>query len=156
MIQIITKENSKAYYNLTQAYEAEFSNLTHEMPDEDGLFKIQTDIDHEHIGYLLYDNKKPIGFMVVRMGEVKDVSEFYIIPAKRKSGYGQSLASYVFSQHPGRWQVRQISGADSAKAFWRKVIAKITAGQYLEEVIQDDDWGYVSRQSFEIAGQAEK
>ncbi|WP_094603084.1 hypothetical protein SPSIL_001140 [Sporomusa silvacetica DSM 10669] len=150
MIHIISKENSKAYYNLTQAYEAEFSKLTHEMPDEDGVFKIQTDIDHEHIGYLLYDQKKPIGFMVVCMGEVKDVSEFYIIPGKRMSGYGQRLASYVFTQHPGRWQVRQISGADSARAFWRKVIDKITAGNYLEEVVEDKDWGRVSRQSFEI------
>jgi len=120
------------------------------------LFKIQTDIDHEHIGYLLYDKKKPIGFMVVCMGEVKDVAEFYIIPGKRMSGYGQTLASYVFSQHPGRWQVRQITGADSARAFWQKVIDKITAGNYLEEVVQDNDWGCVSRQSFELAGRAKE
>ncbi|MBP2650310.1 MAG: hypothetical protein H6Q74_1135 [Firmicutes bacterium] len=88
--------------------------------------------------------------MIFSGGEIKDVSEFYIIPAKRLDGYGQKLARYVFTCHPGRWQVRQISGADGAKAFWRKVVDEITEGDYRDEEVEDPYWGRVSRQSFEI------
>lgn len=104
------------------------------------------------MGYLICESQIPIGFMVFSIGEVKDVSEFYIIPAKRLGGHGRNLASSIFVRHPGRWQVRQICGADSARLFWRKVISCITKGNYREEEIEDAHWGRVSRQSFEIAG----
>jgi len=120
------------------------------MPDENGLFKIQTDIDCEHIGYLMYEKKIPVGFMVFCPGEVNDVAEFYIIPAKRLGGFGQRLARYVFASYPGQWQVRQISGADSARAFWRSVIFGLTDGNYQEEEVEDHYWGRVYRQSFEM------
>ena len=138
------------YYHLSQAYEAEFSGLTQEMPDEQGLFAIQTDIDQDHSGYLIYEKTVPVGFIIFQLSDVKDVSEFYIIPAKRKAGYGRKLAQYVFSHHPGRWQVRQIRGADTARIFWRNVIDQVTQGHYQEEAVDDPHWGRVFRQSFII------
>lgn len=150
MFRVIDSSNSHIYFNLTQAYEAEFSNLTHEVPDENGLFKIQTSIDKEHKGYLFYDDKTPIGFIVFSMGDIHDVSEFYIIPSKRQQGYGQKLACFTFLQHPGKWQVRQIEGAEKARIFWRKVIRSIVNDEYAEDIIEDRYWGIVTRQSFKI------
>ena len=150
MLKLIEPNNIKIYYHLTQAYEAEFSPLTGEVPGENGLFAVQTDIDERHIGYLLYEGLIPIGFMVFQQGPVKDVAEFYIIPVKRKQAYGKQLAQLVFRKHPGSWQVRQIEGAEGAKRFWRKVIGEITHNSYREEVVDDEVWGRVTRQTFVI------
>lgn len=39
MFRLIDSSNLIVYFNLTQAYGAEFSELTQEVPDETGLFK---------------------------------------------------------------------------------------------------------------------
>jgi len=145
----IDKDNEVVYLNLVQAYEAEFSDLTKEVPDESGLFKVQTTIDQYHSGYLVYDNIIPVGFVVFTEGEVNDVAEFYIIPSRRHKGFGKELAHYTFKRHPGKWQVRQIEGAAKATAFWRKTIEQFTNGKFHEDIVDDEFWGKVTRQVFE-------
>ena len=151
MISLIQFENMHVYVHLTQGYEAEFSGLTRKTPDENGLFKVQTHIDDNHTGYLLFNGKIPIGFMVIQTGAVHDVSEFYIVPSQRLTAAGKRLAKAVFQKHPGAWQVRQIEGAEGAKKFWRKVIGEITGNDYVEDELLDERWGRVTRQTFYIS-----
>ena len=54
----INQHNLNIFKNLAQAYEAEFSNLTHKLPNELGLFEIDTLPYKPYIGYLLYCQKK--------------------------------------------------------------------------------------------------
>ena len=148
----IHHNNLKAFKNLEQSYEAEFSNLTLKMPDENGLFKTEHEIlpNDQYIGYLLYYNQKtPIGFCLVNISdEVKDIAEFYIVPAMRKKKFGSKLAFMIFNKHPGPWQVRQINGANHAINFWRNVIKSYTRNKYNESIVQDDHWGCVTKQQF--------
>lgn len=148
----IDEGNLNIYKNLTQAYEAEFSPLTHKEPNTEGVFEPDTLPFYPYTGYLLYHKTIPAGFCVVNVeGEINDVAEFYIIPTMRKRNYGRLLAEYIFDKHPGQWQVRQIEGAEHAIKFWRKVISKYTNNSFLEEVVEDEDWGIVTRQTFMAA-----
>jgi hypothetical protein len=44
--------------------------------------------------------------------------------------------------------VRQIEGAEHAKAFWRKTISRYTHNGYIEVIVNDADWGVVTLQRF--------
>ncbi|MDR3478612.1 MAG: hypothetical protein P4M14_11345 [Gammaproteobacteria bacterium] len=145
----IKAENLEVYINLARSYEAEFSSLTHKMPNEHGIFEPDTLPNPPYVGYLLYKKNIPVGFCIFEVNEeFNDISEFYIIPAMQKSKLGYSLAATIFNMYPGQWQVRQIPGANDATAFWRKVIGKLTNGKYTEAEVDDTDWGRVMRQQF--------
>jgi len=145
----INQQNIEIFKNLAQAYEAEFSNLTHKMPNERGLFKIDILPDAPYVGYLLFYQEKAVGFCVAKVeSKIRDVAEFYIVPVMRKKNLGYELAVMIFNRYPGEWQVRQIEGAIDAINFWRRVITKYTRNRYEESVVQDDHWGMVTRQRF--------
>lgn len=146
---IIDNANMHVYINLARSYEAEFSTLTHKKPNELGIFEPDTMPVPPYTGYLLYNNKTPIGFCVVGMvNNINDVAEFYIIPSMRKNKFGYNMAAAVFDLHQGDWQVRQIDGATTAIEFWRKVIKQYTQNIFVETVVSDPDWGVVTRQQF--------
>ena len=50
--------------------------------------------------------------------------------------------------HQGRWEIKQISGAECATEFWRKVVGEFTGNNFQEDLYQDDYWGPVVRQQF--------
>lgn len=149
VIKRINKEKTNIFINLAQAYEAEFSGLTHNLPDKKGVFQIDSLPSSPYTGYLAYFQQIPVGFCIINTkNSIKEVSEFYVIPAMRRKKIGYLLATTVFNKHPGNWQVRQIKGAGSAKKFWRSVISKYTKKRYMESSQNDDRWGVVSQQSF--------
>lgn len=142
------RRSLELYGNLSQAYEAEFSALTGLLPDSSGWYGIQTPPDACHDGFLLMEGEAPIGFMVVFTGTPRDVSECYILPARRRQGLGLYLAGEIFGRYPGSWQIRQIQGADRALLFWRRVLDHLVQGRYTEQLVEDPAWGLVTRQEF--------
>ncbi|MBA3581329.1 MAG: hypothetical protein H0W44_02635 [Gammaproteobacteria bacterium] len=149
MIVPIGKNNYLVFRNLSQAYEAEFSVITGKQPDVNGMFSLDTDCDESHDGFLLYESDIPIGFAVKgRDSGRHDMAEFYIIPTVRRQGLGEEFAQAIFRHYPGKWQVRQIEGADLARTFWRRVIKDYTHNEFVEEQIDDLYWGLVIRQQF--------
>ncbi len=145
----IDKNTITYYLSLAHAYEAEFSNLTHKLPDESGIFHPDTMPVDPCVGYLLYVEKLPVGFCVANTkGAIHDIAEFYVIPVMRRQQLGLKLATAIFDKYPGQWQVRQIEGAEQAINFWRHVINTYTDGNYDEAIVDDPDWGTVTRQSF--------
>ena len=136
--------------NLAQAYEAEFSSITLKDPDLEGKFTLDTSVDANNHEIILFSGKIPIGFAVIgKIDSRFDIGEFYILPKFRKLGAGKFFAHEIISRYPGPWQARQIAGADQATSFWRAVIHEFTAGQYLEEIVDDLYWGKVTKQIFE-------
>ncbi|NGX45982.1 MAG: hypothetical protein K940chlam2_01163 [Chlamydiae bacterium] len=83
-------------------------------------------------------------------GSYSDICEFYILPDFRERGIGEKFAHAVFNRFPGKWQVRQIEGADAARAFWRKVVGSYTSGNFEEIEFDDPYWGPVTSQRFEV------
>ena len=142
-----------AFDRLLQCYESEFSRLTGKLPDRDGLFALDTQLDDRHHAFLGWMGERPFGFCVIRTGEDGcEVCEFFVVPAARGRGVGRFLATTVFDRHPGPWQVKQIAGAQGAVAFWRRVVAQYTGNDFIEDVVDDPDWGTVGRQVFQSPG----
>lgn len=148
-IEPIAKSTLHAFYNLSQAYEAEFSNLTNKKPNKNGIFLADTLPVKPYLGFIIFMDTIPVGFAIINLSEIiYDVSEFYIIPSFRKQHIGEIFATTLFNKHKGSWQVRQIQGATKAIRFWRKVIGKYTNEKYQEDFIEDKTWGLVTRQQF--------
>ena len=147
--QEVTEENIAILLNLGQTYEAEFSKITGKVPNEMGVFQLDTIPKHPYTGYLFYEKSVPVGFCIINTNvNPMDIAEFYIIPSKRNKKFGITFAHSIFKKYPGTWQVRQIQGADHAVKFWRRVISDYTLGNYKEEVVEDPNWGVVTKQTF--------
>ncbi len=148
-IEPITRFNMHKFHNLNQAYEAEFSSLTNKKPNIDGIFLPDTLPVKPYSGFLIFKRNTPVGFAIINLSDkVYDVSEFYIIPSFRKQHIGKIFSTTLFDKYKGDWQVRQISGASKATTFWRTVIDQYTNGKYLEDSMEDKEWGLVTRQQF--------
>jgi predicted acetyltransferase len=61
-----------------------------------------------------------------------DVGEFFIVRKFRGKGIGKAVAHRLFDRFPGIWEVRQMMDHRPAQAFWRRVIAAYSEGQYRE------------------------
>ena len=149
-IKTVDRATTHIYDNLCQAYEAEFSPLTHKLPDANGIFAKDTLLQGNITGYLVYSEGHPAGLAAIKQDEQTgfEVCEFYILPFFRRHKLGQRFACALFDNMPGNWQIKQIEGADHAVAFWRSVVSDYTAGVFQDEVYEDSQWGKVTRQTF--------
>jgi predicted acetyltransferase len=146
----VGEHNLNVYLNLAQSYEGEFSGITRKKPNECGLFPLDTQISDNTKGYLLIIDNTPAGLAAIlaKSNNKYEVSEFYIIPYFRKQLFGKHFAHQLWRMFPGHWEVKQITGADDASVFWRKVISEFTLGTFLEDKYEDSYWGLVTRQQF--------
>jgi predicted acetyltransferase len=77
------------------------------------------------------------GFALVARGsvvdgapDVRDLSEFFVVPEVRRRGVGGRAASAVFAAFPGRWEVRAYERNPGAVEFWSRAVAAHTAGTF--------------------------
>lgn len=148
-LKIVDLNNRDDLNRLGHDYEAEFSPLTGALPNELGIYILNTEPVDPYIGYLLFYHQTPLGFCVVNIGTPNDFAEFYIIPDMRREGLGTYLASKIFEKHPGLWQARQIQGAHWATDFCRNTL-KGLGKDFTQDVISDIDYGKVTRQLFQV------
>ena len=151
----VDNENLPVYLSLCQSYEDEFYAITDKKPSENGLFELDTQIGGNVLGYLLYEEKSPIGLAAVKAklgAQCFEVCEFYVVPSFRKQALGKRFAIEIFKMHQGRWEIKQISGAEYATEFWRKTVGEFAGKNFQEDVYQDEYWGQVVRQQFLSAG----
>ena len=146
----VDPSNQHIYMNLAQAYEAEFSKIMQKKPDENGLFPLDTILEGNVTGYLLYVDGIPAGHTAIanESDGNYEVCDFYVVPYFRKNKVGKRFITQVFKMLGGRWEIKQVAGADHAVNFWRDVIGEYTAGNYSEDSYQDGKWGVVTRQAF--------
>ncbi len=150
MLVVIEMSNATIFDRLIQEYEEEFSPITGKQKQGDGKYALDSDWREPNEGFYWLQNEEVVGFAIIgREGEYWDVREFYIVPTFRKQGVGETFAKAVFDRHEGHWQVRQIAGADIAKAFWRKVVDKYSLGSFEEVEESDSYWGSITCQRFE-------
>lgn len=146
----VSEQNLEVYLNLTQNYEAEFSNITGKKPDVKGLFKLDTRLSDCTMGFLLIMAGTPAGLAAVLIKPEGrfEVGEFYIVPCFRRQALGMRFAHGLWRMLPGWWEVKQIRGAEYASKFWRRVIDEFTQGVFVEDNYEDPYWGLVTRQQF--------
>lgn len=91
-----------------------------------------------YAGFALVDNATKIG----TDGHWMD--QFFILKKYRRCGIGRAVATRVFEELPGQWEVGQMLNNHSARAFWRRVIANYTAESFKEHTLTGGWWkGYV-------------
>jgi len=151
----VDSSNKHVYMNLAQAYEAEFSKIMQKKPDADGLFPLDTQIEGNVSGYLLYVDGVPAGHTAIANEALGcyEVCDFYVVPYFRKNKVGKRFISQVFNNLGGSWEIKQVAGAEHAVKFWRDVLSDYTsdndiAGGYVEDSYDDEQWGVVTRQRF--------
>lgn len=92
--------------------------------------------------FFLMAGEERIGFVFVREVEPEsliEMSEFYVRPAWRRSGWGASAASEVWRRFPGAWRLVVHVGNEAAVAFWPKSIAASGASDIVMREIHRDD-----------------
>jgi predicted acetyltransferase len=110
---------------------------------------------HAHVAL---QGSQYVGFALVAPAAVtrKDgcwMEQFFILKRYRGTGAGSALAKHVLASHPGPWEVGQMPANHTAQAFWRKVIAQVTAGAYVEVEVREGWWKGVVQQ-FNVAATA--
>jgi predicted acetyltransferase len=96
--------------------------------------------------FILYADQAVCGFAVVDSGisshytpasEVVDMSEFFILAGFQGLGIGAQVATRLFDQFPGQWEVFQLKGNVAAQHFWRTIIGRYTANTYREIAVTE-------------------
>lgn len=145
------------FKNLQLCYECEFAPITKTTMTCNAEYD-QTEIASQwsknYQIHLFYVKGIPIGFSVVSMQsmidetlvDVRDLTEFYIVPLYRNSGYGKKFAHEILKQHKGIWEIRQIQPLEyTARQFWRKVILSIEHTEF-KEMTHSTEWtGFIQR-----------
>lgn len=130
--------------NLMQFYIYDFSEFIKCDVEEDGRYKDYPlenywKEENHRFPYLIKQNNKYVGFVLVRLIESDErnyfsIAEFFILKKYRREGIGQAVAARIFDLHKGEWEVYQIETNKSAQIFWRKVIEEYTKGQFKERI----------------------
>ena len=120
-----------------------------------GLFPLDTKIEGNVSGYLLYVDGVPAGHTAIanEAPGCYEVCDFYVVPYFRKNKVGKRFISQVFNYLGGSWEIKQVAGAEHAVKFWGDVLSDYTsdndiAGGYVEDSYDDEQWGVVTRQRF--------
>ena len=84
--------------------------------------------------FLVRADDKLAGFALVKQlsDTAFDMGEFFILRKYRRTGLGAHVACAMFDRFPGTWEVRELLPNLAAQAFWRKIIAGYTNGQFEE------------------------
>lgn len=86
--------------------------------------------DADRHPFLILNEGEPVGFAFVcevpsEGAVVRHVAEFYVLPASRRHGVGQSAALALWKRFPGQWQLQVDCDNTGAVRFWKSCIDRI-------------------------------
>ncbi|MBG1268079.1 GNAT family N-acetyltransferase [Nostoc sp. WHI] len=144
-----TQQQKSVLCNLMELYQYDLSEIEAKDVDAFGLFGYQY-LDYywtepERQPFLVKVDEKLAGFVLVNQhayihNNAKSIAEFFILKRYRSLGIGKQVATQIFDQFPGSWEVRQTAFNLGAQAFWSKVISQYTNGVFDEVFLNDDRW----------------
>lgn len=143
-----TPEERPVVRHLLQLYLHDFSEFDGEEVNAQGLYHYPWVEEYWHApnaaflfkagdhyaGFCLVDND------VLLTHSEHSISEFFVLRKYRKSGLGRFAASQIFSSRSGVWEVAQHDSNVPAQAYWRKVIAEYSRGNYAETSLNTKEW----------------
>jgi predicted acetyltransferase len=82
--------------------------------------------------FMIRVDGRPAGFALVKqLGERRfDMAEFFIGRQHRRRGIGERAAFHLFDRFAGAWEVREMLTNTAAQAFWRRIVAKYSNGDF--------------------------
>lgn len=144
-----TQQQKSVLCNLMELYQYDLSETEAKDVDAFGLFGYQY-LDYywtepERQPFLVKVDEKLAGFVLVNQhtylhNNARSIAEFFILKRYRSQGIGQQVATQIFDQFPGGWEVRQTAFNLGAQAFWSKVISQYTNGVFNEVFLNDPRW----------------
>jgi predicted acetyltransferase len=137
--------------NLLELYQYDFSEFDGSDTGSSGLYDYPHLDDYwvepERTPFLVRVNGQLAGFALVTrynyltgLNDAWILAEFFVMRKYRHQGVGEFVASHIFNQFQGEWQVAQIPENVAAIAFWRKVIARFTNNTFIERDLNNDNW----------------
>ena len=128
--------------NLLQYYLHDMAEWFEVDTQADGRYSYDTSSiwTNGHDAYLAKVGDSPAGFALVGSAKewlgdtgAHDMHEFFVIRRFRRNGFGQTMATLVWNERPGKWLVRVLEANATAVLFWRTAIASHSDGSYEEE-----------------------
>jgi predicted acetyltransferase len=118
-----------------------FRQLSDSPPQQDEIFAnwFANDLSHPLV---IMQEPDPVGFALVTRPQVASrgeklpdyvMAEFFIRKQYRRCGAGRSAAALIFDRFAGEWEILQYQRNQGAVAFWRRVVADYSVGQYTEK-----------------------
>ncbi len=109
--------------------------------------------------FMLKAGQEWAGFALVRANHEEkgidfSVAEFFVLRKFRRRGVGERIARQLFDRFRGAWQVEQLAANTPAIAFWRKVIARYTNGNF-RECAGESPWGPMNVMLFRNDGMSQ-
>ncbi len=146
-LKTIDEKDSDILSQLLYEYQRELLPYSGNSPNEIKTYKYLPDYftDSERAAFFIMVNHEIGGFVLVNtltitQIQAHSIAEFYVAPTFRQNGVGERAAALTFAKFPGRWEVAQMEANDLATRFWRKVINKITQGQFKEVALNTEVW----------------
>ena len=147
-------EEFVALQHMLEFYQYELSDIWEQEADAEARYGFNlepyrnSDRFHAHVAL---EGSQFVGFALVAPAVVSRkegswMDQFFILKKYRRCGAGRALATHVFHSHPGQWEVGQVPGNRAAQAFWRRVIASETDGQFVELQVTQGWWQGVVQQ----------
>ena len=146
-----TEQQKSVLCNLMELYQYDLSEIEAKDVDACGLFGYRY-LDYywtepERHPFIVKVNEKLGGFVLVNQhtylhqdNHAMSIAEFFILKKYRSQGIGEQVATHIFNQFPGSWEVRQTALNLGAQAFWGKVISQYTNGAFNEVFLNDRRW----------------
>jgi predicted acetyltransferase len=146
-----TQQQKSVLCNLMELYQYDLSEIEAKDVDAYGLFGYQY-LDYywtesKRHPFLVKCDEKLAGFVLVNQhtyfyqdNDAMSIAEFFILKRYRNQGIAKQVATQIFNQFPGSWEVRQTALNLSAQSFWTKVISQYTNGAFDEVFLNDDRW----------------
>jgi predicted acetyltransferase len=140
-VEVAPVEQKSVLRNLLQLYIHDFSEFAGFDLDDHGFFRYSY-LDYYwmedgRFPFLVQVDGKLAGFVFIRGEDLASsprysVAEFFILRKYRRHGIGERAAREVFGRFPGRWSLTVDLRNEAGLPFWRKVLGRITAGQFTE------------------------
>lgn len=148
-IRPATFDDETTFRNLGQFYIYEYTrfmdwDVTYAGRFNEDMFNDLWTHDSYCRPYLFRVNDKLAGFAIINLLDVShitgaknviEMSEFFVMAAYQRKGYGTQAATQLFDTFRGDWEVFELEKNMRAQAFWRKVIGRYTNGNYREQVV---------------------
>jgi predicted acetyltransferase len=112
--------------------------------------------------FLILVDGRPAGFcFVIALPRAEKsiefrLNDFFLLHPYRGKGIGEIAASQILDRFQGQWDVHVIPSNKRAQAFWRKMIAAYTSGQFQEEIRSVVGEGDMAIFSFNNKSQSKK
>lgn len=140
-LQLLEPSDRPVVDNLWQCYQHDLSEFRGSLPGPDGRYKnsrVTTYLDSpDRSTYLITVDDAPAGFVMVRQHDESSrvLGEFFVVRSLRRQGLGRTVATQVFTRHPGRWELAFQEANTRAVRFWTDLATRLVG----------DDWTVTPR-----------